>query len=166
MRGATLYRSLRGSTKIRPPSPAGHPSPRVFLSLPGEGAPRAGARESCLEALQGMGSLPVERVREVGVDRRSRWGRDVEAISVMDRVVEAGEVPVSLANVLLRLLRVHGGLTDDALQGAYFAAGHPEVSGQRLRTARASLVKRGLVRPAGAGVSALGNAATVWEVAR
>ena len=70
---------------------------------------------------------------------------------------------------ILRLLIEHPA-TDDELSARYASRGgpsYPKVTDQRLRTARAALVREALVRDSGAlAFSALGNRATMWEVAR
>lgn len=67
---------------------------------------------------------------------------------------------------ILEILRDHPA-TDDELSARYNARGGPRfptVTDQRLRTARARLVRQGLVRDSGAiAFSALGNRATLWE---
>ncbi|MGK0722603.1 hypothetical protein [Leucobacter sp. W1478] len=64
------------------------------------------------------------------------------------------------------ILAEHGPLTDDAIYRAYLAAGYPLRSRQNVGTARCELTDAKRVRYAGArGLSDLGNAARLWEVA-
>lgn len=81
--------------------------------------------------------------------------------------------PAKLGTVKTRVLDLlrERPCTDDELVAEYLArTAHPAwpvVTPQRLRTARAALVREGSVRDSGAiGFSDLGNRATVWEVAR
>ena len=73
--------------------------------------------------------------------------------------------------VITTILREHGAMTDEEIGEEYAkrAGSHPlvpVVTPQRIRTARASLVRDGLVRDSHAlGFSRLGNRATVWTLA-
>ena len=73
--------------------------------------------------------------------------------------------------VITTILRERGALTDEEIGEEYAkrAGSHPlvpVVTPQRIRTARASLVRDGLVRDSHAlGFSRLGNRATVWTLA-
>ena len=84
-----------------------------------------------------------------------------------DKISAATRATVTSA--ILRLLSEHSA-TDDEISARYAERGgpdHPKVTDQRLRTARAALVRDGLVRDSGAlAFSALGNRATLWEVSR
>ncbi len=78
--------------------------------------------------------------------------------------------PAKLGTVraaVLELLREHPS-TDEELCARYAARGgprYPTVTDQRLRTARAHLVRDGAVRDTGAlAFTSLGNRCTLWEV--
>jgi len=92
-------------------------------------------------------------------------GHSFEADALVDDATR-GKVEV----VILDILRVAGALTDDAIIALYDSRaehypGIPRVTPQRVRTSRASLTRRGLVADSGRqGKSALGNAATVWDL--
>lgn len=67
---------------------------------------------------------------------------------------------------VLALLRAHGPLVDDELCRAYAGSRYRQRSPQRIRTARAQLVRMGLVQAAGRWLSDSGNPATLWDVAQ
>ena len=73
--------------------------------------------------------------------------------------------------VIVGLLNDYGPSTDDALVERYSArakqySGIPMVTPQRIRTARADLYRRGLLRKANEpGLSQYGNPATRWALA-
>lgn len=83
---------------------------------------------------------------------------------------EGGASPERLGRVragILELLREHPGTDEDLAERYQERTSHPawpRVTDQRLRTARAHLVRAGLVRDSGAlAFSTLGNRATLWE---
>lgn len=72
--------------------------------------------------------------------------------------------------VIIDILRRYGPLVDDSIIQSYDwrsfeLEGVPHVTPQRVRTARAELVRKGLVRASTEkGTSAIGNPATVWAL--
>ncbi|WP_454168133.1 hypothetical protein [Microbacterium lacticum] len=72
--------------------------------------------------------------------------------------------------VVLDILRTAGPVTDDALIALYESRaehypGVPKASPQSVRSRRAELVRKGLIRATDlAGVSRYGNRATVWAL--
>lgn len=97
--------------------------------------------------------------RPMAVDSHS-----VEAEPSAERITE-------VQVVVLDILRVAGPVTDDALIAIYKSRaehypGVPKASPQSVRSRRAELVRRGLIRPTDiVGVSQFGNRATVWALA-
>lgn len=100
------------------------------------------------------------RTRSMALD-----GHSVEADLLADAQTKA-KVEV----VILDILRCTHGATDDEITTLYESRaenypGVPRVTPQRIRTARAALSRRGLVVASNReGRSALGNAATIWEL--
>ena len=105
-----------------------------------------------------MTDAPTSRSRPLALDT----GTSTDAA--------AGASPAVLGTVRARILELltERSSTDDELRARYYARaahpGWPQVTDQRLRTARAHLVRDGLVRDSGAiAWSELGNRATQWE---
>lgn len=80
-----------------------------------------------------------------------------EAYALNDGTTEAA---------VLDTLEARGQLTDEDLYRAYLNEEHRMRSPQRVRSARAQLVKLGLVEAAGRGLSDAGNPSTIWQAVR